>query len=114
MFEILDTIKPALRELITELRKEYAYASVLAVADDARSWRVGKSGVSIGTSGLGGGDGFVAGLLYSILKGWEPAKMIGFGWATGALATTMLGDYATPVDEDQVWNIYKGNARVKR
>ena len=59
MFEILDTIKPALRELITELRKEYAYASVLAVADDARSWRVGKSGVSIGTSGLGGGDGFV-------------------------------------------------------
>lgn len=59
MFEILDTIKPALRELITELRKDYAYASVLAVADDARSWRVGKSGVSIGTSGLGGGDGFV-------------------------------------------------------
>jgi len=59
MFETLDTIKPALRELITQLRKEYAYASVLAVADDARSWRIGKSGVSIGTSGLGGGDGFV-------------------------------------------------------
>ena len=33
---------------------------------------------------------------------------------TGALAATMLTDYATPADEDQVWSIYKGNARVKR
>jgi len=59
MFETLDQLKPALRQLVTELRAEYAYASVLAVADDSRSWRIGKSGTSIGTSGMGGGDGFV-------------------------------------------------------
>ncbi|MBQ3155153.1 MAG: hypothetical protein IJB88_07960, partial [Clostridia bacterium] len=59
MFETLDQIKPALRQLVTELRAEYAYASVLAVCDDSRSWRIGKSGTSIGTSGMGGGDGFV-------------------------------------------------------
>jgi 2-dehydro-3-deoxygluconokinase len=63
---------------------------------------------------IGGGDGFVGGLLYAILKGWEPEKWIQFGWATGALATTFLTDYAQPADEEQVWSIWKGNARVKR
>ncbi|WP_409967351.1 sugar kinase [Bengtsoniella intestinalis] len=63
---------------------------------------------------IGGGDGFVSGLLYAILKGWDCDKWLQFGWASGALAATMDGDYATPVDEDQVFSIYKGNARVKR
>ncbi|MCL2107468.1 MAG: sugar kinase [Oscillospiraceae bacterium] len=63
---------------------------------------------------IGGGDGFVSGLLYGILKGWEPERCTGFGWACGVLATTVLEDYATPADEDMVWSIYEGNARVKR
>ena len=63
---------------------------------------------------IGGGDGFVAGLLYGILCGWEAEKWLQFGWATGALATTMVEDYGTPADEAQVWSIYKGNARVQR
>jgi len=63
---------------------------------------------------IGGGDAFVGGLLYAILRGWEPEKWAQFGWATGALATTLLTDYALPVDEEQVWSIYQGNARVKR
>ena len=63
---------------------------------------------------IGGGDGFVGGLLYGILKGWEAEKWIQFGWATGALATTFVTDYAQPADEDQVWSIWQGNARVKR
>ncbi len=63
---------------------------------------------------IGGGDGFVGGLLYAILKEWEPEKWIQFGWATGALATTLLTDYGQPADEEQIWSIWKGNARVKR
>lgn len=63
---------------------------------------------------IGGGDGFVSGLLYGILRGWEPEKCLQFGWATGAMATTMLKDYAIPADEEQVWSVWKGNARVKR
>lgn len=63
---------------------------------------------------IGGGDGFVGGLLYGILRGWEPEKWPQFGWATGALATTFLTDYAQPADEEMVWSIWKGNARVKR
>lgn len=63
---------------------------------------------------IGGGDGFVGGLLYGILKGWEPEKWPQFGWATGALATTFLTDYGQPADEAQVWSIWGGNARVLR
>ena len=63
---------------------------------------------------IGGGDGFVGGMLYAILKGWEPEKWIEFGWASGALATTLLTDYAQPADEEQIWSIWEGNARVKR
>ncbi len=63
---------------------------------------------------IGGGDGFVGGLLYGILKGWEGEKCAQFGWASGALATTFLTDYAQPADEEQVWSVWKGNARVKR
>lgn len=63
---------------------------------------------------IGGGDAFVGGMLYAYLRGWEAEKWIRFGWATGAMATTMIEDYASPVDEDQVWAVWKGNARVKR
>ena len=63
---------------------------------------------------IGGGDGFVGGLLYGILRGWSAEDSLHFGWATGALATSMIEDYALPMDEDQVWGIWQGNARVKR
>ncbi len=63
---------------------------------------------------IGGGDGFVGGLLYGILRSWEPEKWLQFGWASGAMATTFLTDYAQPADEEQVWSIWQGNARVKR
>lgn len=63
---------------------------------------------------IGGGDGFVGGMLYAILRRWEPEKWAQFGWACGALATTFLTDYGQPADEEQVWSIWKGNARVKR
>ncbi len=63
---------------------------------------------------IGGGDGFVGGLLYSILKGMDSKKWIQFAWASGALATTFLTDYAQPADEDVIWSIWEGNARVKR
>ncbi len=63
---------------------------------------------------IGGGDGFVGGLLYSILTEMPSEKWIQFAWASGALATTFLTDYAQPADEEMIWSIWKGNARVKR
>ena len=63
---------------------------------------------------IGGGDGFSGGVLYGVLRGWEPEKWLQFGWASGVLAASSLNDYAEPADEKQVWDIYAGNARVQR
>lgn len=63
---------------------------------------------------IGGGDGFVGGFIYGILNGWDSEKCTQFGWASGALVTTLLTDYAQPADEEQIWSIWGGNARVKR
>ncbi len=49
-----------------------------------------------------------------MLSGWEPEKWLQFGWASGVLAASSLNDYAEPADETQVWDVYKGNARVQR
>ena len=59
MFEKLDQIKPALKDLVKELRKKYAYASVLAVEDDNRGWRISRTGKRINSQGFGGGSGYV-------------------------------------------------------
>ena len=63
---------------------------------------------------IGGGDGFSGGLLYGLIKGWDPAACLRFGWASGVLAASSLNDYAEPADEKQILDIYAGNARVQR
>ncbi|MDR3050538.1 MAG: sugar kinase [Oscillospiraceae bacterium] len=63
---------------------------------------------------IGGGDAFVGGLLYAMLRNWPAEQWLQFGWATGALTVASAYDYATPADEEQVWNAYTGDARVRR
>lgn len=63
---------------------------------------------------IGGGDGFVGGLLYGVSQGWEPEKCAQFGWASGAFVTTLLDDFGLPADEKQIWDIWAGNARILR
>ena len=60
MFSSIDRVKPGLQKLIRALGETYPYASVLAVADDSRSWRISRTGVNIAASGMTGGTGFVA------------------------------------------------------
>ncbi|HNX26514.1 MAG TPA: sugar kinase [Phycisphaerae bacterium] len=118
------------REMINNARKEFPNASVFAttlrevvsanlhrwgaIMFDGNDWHVIEPREITVLDRIGGGDGFVGGMLYAILKGWSPEKWAQFGWATGALATTLLTDYAQPADEEQVWSIWNGNARVKR
>ncbi|OGO79767.1 MAG: 2-keto-3-deoxygluconate kinase [Clostridiales bacterium GWC2_40_7] len=85
-----------------------------AIMLEGESWHVVEPREIHVLDRIGGGDGFVGGLLYAVLKGWMPEKWIQFGWASGALATTFLTDYAQPADEEQVWSVWEGNARVKR
>lgn len=98
-----------LRQVIST--NEHLWGAVLRAGDE---WEVVEPRKINVLDRIGGGDGFVGGMLYSILKSWEPEKWIQFGWATGALATTFLTDYAQPADEEMVWSIWQGNARVKR
>jgi 2-dehydro-3-deoxygluconokinase len=98
-----------LREVISA--NEHLWGAIMLANDE---WQVIHPRTIRVLDRIGGGDGFVGGLLYGILKGWEAEKWPQFGWATGALATTFLTDYAQPADEDMVWSIWEGNARVKR
>ncbi|MBR7041695.1 MAG: sugar kinase [Clostridia bacterium] len=118
------------KEMIERVRKAYPNASVFATtlrevinvnshmwgaimfADN--EWHVVEPREIPVLDRIGGGDGFVGGMLYAYLKDMPVSDWVKFGWATGAMAVTMLEDYATPADEDQVWSVYKGNARVKR
>jgi len=98
-----------LREVVSA--NHHLWGAIMSVGDE---WHVVEPRDIGVLDRIGGGDGFVGGALYAILKGWEPEKWIQFGWATGALATTMLTDYGQPADEAQVWSIWEGNARVQR
>ncbi len=127
--DLTDKIE-SFKEMIRRVKKTYPKASVFAttlrqvisvnshlwgaIMLEGENWHVEEPREITVLDRIGGGDGFVGGLLYGILKGWEPEKWIQFGWATGALATTLLTDYGQPADEEQVWSIWKGIARVKR
>lgn len=118
------------KEMIGRVKKTFPNASVFAttlrqvvnanshmwgaIMLEGENWQVIEPRQITVLDRIGGGDGFVGGLLYAILKGWEPEKWVQFGWASGALATTFLTDYAQPIDEEQVWSVWEGNARVKR
>lgn len=98
-----------LRQVISA--NEHLWGAIMLVGDN---WEVIEPRPIRVLDRIGGGDGFVGGMLYAILKGWEPPKWIQFGWASGALATTFLTDYAQPADEEMIWSLWNGNARVKR
>ncbi len=98
-----------LREVISV--NEHLWGAIML---EGENWHVVEPRTIRVLDRIGGGDGFVGGMLYGILKEWEPEKWPQFGWATGAMATTFLTDYAQPADEEQVWSIWGGNARVKR
>lgn len=98
-----------LREVISS--KKHLWGAIML---EGNNWHVVNPREIAVLDRIGGGDGFVGGLIYAVLKKWEPEKWIQFGWASGALATTFLTDYAQPADEEMIWSIWEGNARVKR
>ena len=118
------------KEMINRVKEKYTNASVFAttlreveavnlhhwggIVSCGDDWHVMEPRPIHVLDRIGGGDGFVGGMLYGVLRGWEAEKCAQFGWASGALAATFLTDYGQPADEDQVWSIWEGNARVKR
>jgi 2-dehydro-3-deoxygluconokinase len=117
--EMIGSVKqqyPAVTVCATTLREVISANSHLwgAILSAGNDWHLAEPREIGVLDRIGGGDGFVGGLLYGILRQWDPEKWLQFGWASGVLATTFLTDYGQPADEEQVWSIWKGNARVKR
>ncbi|NLY89671.1 MAG: sugar kinase [Firmicutes bacterium] len=118
------------KEMIGRAKKAFPHTSVFAntlrevisvnshlwgaILSEGDNWHIVEPRPITVLDRIGGGDAFVGGLLYAILRGWEAEKWVQFAWATGAMATTFLTDYIQPADEEQVWSIWEGNARVKR
>ena len=98
-----------LREVVSA--SENLWGAILSVGDE---WYVEEPRPIQVLDRIGGGDGFAGGLLYAILKGLPQEDWIKMGWAGGALTVTLLTDYALPASEAELWNIWKGNARVVR
>jgi 2-dehydro-3-deoxygluconokinase len=107
---------PGTSVFATTLREVVSANSHLwgAIMSEGDNWHVVQPRPITVLDRIGGGDGFVGGMLYAILRGWEAEKWVQFGWASGALVTTLLTDYAQPADEEQIWSIWKGIARVRR
>jgi 2-dehydro-3-deoxygluconokinase len=126
----LDSKIEGFKGMIGEVKKAFPNASVFAttlrevehanhhkwgaIMLEGKNWHVVNPRDIHVLDRIGGGDGFVGGMLYGVLRNWDPEKWVQFGWATGAMATTFLTDYAQPADEEMVWSIWEGNARVKR
>jgi 2-dehydro-3-deoxygluconokinase len=109
MFSNVSVFANTLREVISV--NEHLWGGIIY---ENGNWHAAPMRKIVVLDRIGGGDGFVGGLLYSILKGMPSEKWIQFAWASGALATTFLTDYAQPADEEMIWSIWKGNARVQR
>lgn len=63
---------------------------------------------------VGGGDSFASGLIYGLIKGYDPLTCVNYGAAHGALAMTTPGD-TSMASLKEVEAIISGNgARVKR
>jgi 2-dehydro-3-deoxygluconokinase len=108
-FPKVSVLGMTLREVINVNRHRWG-----AILSEGGTWHVIEPREIGVLDRIGGGDGFVGGMLYAILRGWEPEKWAQFGWASGALVVTLRTDYAQPADEDMIWSIWQGNARVKR
>jgi 2-dehydro-3-deoxygluconokinase len=118
------------KEMINRVREAFPGASVFAttlrevvssnehkwgaIMFENGNWHVVEPREIVVMDRIGGGDGFVGGLLHAMIRGWDAEKWVQFGWASGALVTTLETDYAQAADEDQIWSIWKGNARVRR
>lgn len=108
-FPNVEVFATTLREVVTA--NHHLWGAIMSVGEN---WHIVEPRDIFVLDRIGGGDGFVGGMLYGILKGWEEEKWVQFGWATGAYVVTLLTDYAQPLNEEEIWYIWEGKARVKR
>lgn len=105
----VSTFATTLREVVTA--NEHLWGAIMYHNNE---WFIEKPRSIQVLDRIGGGDGFVGGLLYGLLTDMDPLNAFQFGWANGAYTATLLHDYSTPMNEEQIMSVYEGNARVRR
>jgi len=108
-FPNVEIVANTLREVVSA--NEHMWGSIMKADNE---WHIVEPRTIPVLDRIGGGDGFVGGLLYGLVSNMSYEDAFHFGWANGALTTTLLNDYSTPMDEEQVWSVWEGNARVRR
>lgn len=63
---------------------------------------------------IGGGDGFVSGLVYALLRGEDPGRAVAVGTAHGALVQTTRGDTTGATLPELLRVVQGGSARIQR
>ena len=63
---------------------------------------------------VGGGDAFASGLIYAMMKGYEPMDMVNFAVASSAIKHTIHGDGNITDDAATIRNLMNMNYDIKR
>ena len=99
-----------LREVINTNR--HLWGAILSAGDD---WHIAQPQEITVLDRIGGGDGFVGGMLYAILKGWEPRKNGCNSVGLAAFSPLRLRPTTANRPTKSKFGAFgKGNARVRR
>lgn len=63
---------------------------------------------------VGGGDAFVSGIIYALMKGYTPNEIAGFGVAASAIKHTMHGDGNITDDAELIRQVMQMDFDIKR
>ena len=63
---------------------------------------------------VGGGDAFASGLIYAMMKGYEPLDMVNFAVASSAIKHTIHGDGNITDDVDTIRSLMDMSFDIKR
>ena len=63
---------------------------------------------------VGGGDAFVSGIIYALMKGYTPEEIVGFGVAASAIKHTIHGDGNITDDAELIRQVMQMEFDIKR
>lgn len=107
-FPNVSLVATTLREVVNA--NEHLWGAIMKTSE----WHIVQPQAIQVLDRIGGGDGFVGGLLYGLIQGMSDSDAFHFGWANGAFTVTLLNDFSQPTTEEQIWSVWQGNARVRR
>ncbi len=63
---------------------------------------------------VGGGDAFASGIIYAMMRQFQPEDIVNFGVASSVIKHTMHGDFNITDDEESIINLMNMNYEIRR